>query len=207
MKKASGIFVILCSLLIGNTVLNSTQMKAQDFKAGLILGLNASQIDGDGFGGFDKTGFKFGGFVKRHITDEWAFQLELLFNQRGSQAKTQDGENPAYLYELNYLDLPVMAQYHFLDELYAEAGVEFGYLFSADEERDFIPLDAADRTETIAMNFALGAAYNFYENFSAHFRYSNSIIPVRGSSLNVENSNKGQTSSVISFGISYQFNK
>lgn len=207
MKKTYRLLSIIFLFLTGNTFFNSSQIKAQDFEAGLLLGLNASQIDGDGFGGYDKTGFKIGGFVKRRFTDEWAFQFELLFNQRGSQAKTSEGENPIYLYELNYIDIPVMAQYYFFDELYAEAGLEFGYLLSADEERDFIPLDAADRTESIAINYAIGAAYNFYENFSVHLRLSNSLTSVRDSSLNVENSNKGQLSRVISFGISYLFNK
>ena len=207
MKRRNLLLCVLFSLFIGNIFFNSNQLKAQDFKAGLLVGLNTSQIDGDGFGGYDKTGFKFGGFVRRHFTDEWAFQLELLFNQRGSQSKADEGENPLYSYELNYLEIPLLAQYYFLDELYAEAGLEFAYLLSADEERNFITLDAADRTESIAINYSIGAGYNFYENFSVHLRLSNSLIPVRDSSLNVENSNKGQLSRVISFGISYLFNK
>lgn len=207
MKKATRLLSIAFSLFLGNIFFNSHQLQAQDFQAGLLVGLNASQIDGDGFGGYDKTGFKFGGFVRRHFTDEWAFQFELLYNHRGSQSKTEEGENPLYSYKLNYIEIPVLAQYYFFDELYAEAGLEFGYLLSAEEERDFIALDAADSTESIAMNYAIGVGYNFYENFSAHLRISNSLLPVRDASLNVENSNKGQLSRVISFGISYLFNK
>ena len=207
MKKSSIALLSLSTFLGINTLFNSNQATAQDFKAGVLVGVNATQIDGDTYGGFDKTGFKFGGFVKRHLNKEWAVQMELLYNQRGSQAPTQDDENPVYKYEINYLDMPIMAQYYFIEELYAEAGIELGYLLSAKEERDFLDLEAADRTKNFSMNWGLGVGYNFYDNFSAHLRYNRSLIPVRGSSENLEDSNKGQISRVISFGVSYQFNK
>ena len=43
--------------------ISSIQMNAQVFKPGVILGLNTSQVSGDGYGGFHKIGFIFGVLV------------------------------------------------------------------------------------------------------------------------------------------------
>jgi hypothetical protein len=45
----------------------SYNLKAQEFRAGLIGGIVASQVDGDRIGGFYKAGFSGGLFVYRDL--------------------------------------------------------------------------------------------------------------------------------------------
>ena len=44
------------------------QVNGQGFKAGLIVGLSATQLSGDNLGGFDKAGLIAGGMVKTELS-------------------------------------------------------------------------------------------------------------------------------------------
>ena len=46
--------------------------KSQVFKSGLILGLSGSQVEGDGYGGYNKLGFIAGGFTNTNLSEKWS---------------------------------------------------------------------------------------------------------------------------------------
>lgn len=79
---------------------------AQNVGGGLTLGLNASQIDGDSFKGFNKAGIQAGGFVYFKLSDKVKFQPEIVFDQLGSNNKIN---TPI---KLNYVSVPILLNFN-----------------------------------------------------------------------------------------------
>lgn len=84
--------------------------RQQRFKAGLIAGVTAAQIDGDASAGYNKVGLQGGlrGIVL--LKPKQDASIELLFTQRGSrnEAKTP----PFFKTTLNYIEVPLQWHYH-----------------------------------------------------------------------------------------------
>ncbi len=81
----------------------------QRFKAGILAGVTAAQIDGDASAGYNKVGLQAGlrGIVL--LNQKQDASIEILFTQRGSrnEAKTP----PFFKTTLNYIEVPV--QWHY----------------------------------------------------------------------------------------------
>ncbi|MEZ4772171.1 MAG: outer membrane beta-barrel protein [Bacteroidia bacterium] len=84
---------------------------AQNFSGGLILGINASQIDGDNIKGFHKRGGTIGGYVNYRFSETFSIQPEILIEQLGSRSKdrrlTVLGGSAVDL-NINSLNLPLL---------------------------------------------------------------------------------------------------
>lgn len=84
--------------------------RTQRFKAGIIAGITASQIDGDASAGYNKVGLQGGlrGIIV--LRPKQDASIELLFTQRGSrnEAKTP----PYFKTTLNYIEVPLQWHYH-----------------------------------------------------------------------------------------------
>ena len=64
--------------------MSSLSLSGQTFKAGLLAGLSGSQIEGDGYGGYNKLGFIAGGFSNVDLNEKWSTQIEIYFINKGS---------------------------------------------------------------------------------------------------------------------------
>ncbi|RMG31113.1 MAG: hypothetical protein D6730_01685, partial [Bacteroidetes bacterium] len=93
----SGLPLLLCCLM-----LLAAPAHSQNVGGGLILGLNASQIDGDRFAGFQKAGLNIGGFVYYAFSPSLRLQPEIVFEQLGS-ANEQE-----LIIKMNYISVPVL---------------------------------------------------------------------------------------------------
>ncbi len=87
------------------------------FKAGIIAGVTASQIDGDLSAGYNKLGLQGGLRVIGRLTERTDASLEFLFSQRGAQREFIQNRfgDPLYPITLNYVEIPV--QWHYKDWL------------------------------------------------------------------------------------------
>ena len=74
------------SLLFFLFHLTAYQLTAQNFSARLMLGINGSQIDGDGMSGYYKPGLAAGAGVRFPLTDKISFGPEFLYSMKGSKA-------------------------------------------------------------------------------------------------------------------------
>jgi hypothetical protein len=87
------------------------------FKAAVIAGLTASQIDGDQSAGYNKLGLQAGlrGIARLKARED--LSIEFLYAQRGSQSTLlKDQFDPfRFSHTLNYLEIPV--QWHYKDWL------------------------------------------------------------------------------------------
>lgn len=98
---------------------DARSQRTQRFKAGLIAGLTASQIDGDASAGYHKLGWQAGlrGIVR--LKPKQQASVEILYTQRG--CRNEPKTFPFYSTTLDYIEVPV--QWHYSDWL-VEAGDE-----------------------------------------------------------------------------------
>ncbi|UOQ75815.1 PorT family protein [Hymenobacter sp. 5516J-16] len=68
-----------------------------------------------------------GALIRIKITQQLALQAEGLYAQRGDKSTSY---GPSIMHRLNYLSLPVLAQYHYGD-VFFEAGPSFSQLYAA----------------------------------------------------------------------------
>ncbi len=161
----------------------SFTLRAQNnnrFEAGLKIGVNGSQIDGDGYTGWDKAGLNLGVFARTDFSEKWGMQFDLLYSQKGSR-DPQDADNNKfnyYLIRLDYVEVPVLAQYSF-SRFRAEFGPTFGVLVNSYEENENgeIPVSAFD-FKPFELGYTLGGYMDITERFFLNIRYNRSFLPV-----------------------------
>jgi hypothetical protein len=127
--------LLLRGLLLG-ALLGWAALLAQNFSGGLAIGFSATQVDGDGTGGFRKAGPSAGGFLQYRLDERWALQGELLYEQLGSATPQ------VVLLRAHYASLPLLLSRRFQLQqgetgrrhvLSAEAGPVVGALFQASD--------------------------------------------------------------------------
>jgi len=102
---------------------------AQSFDAYVELGINASQIDGDELAGYNQPGLRVGAHVALPLDSIWLVRGGIVYSGKGSRHGERD-----LLFQIlrvNYLELPVVAQYALLDKVSLTAGFTANYLIQA----------------------------------------------------------------------------
>ena len=177
------------------------------FKAGLMLGLNTSQVSGDNLSGFNKAGIIGGGFVRTAFNDMWGAQMEMVYTMKGSRKvpKPEEG-NANYTLRLNYVEIPVLLKVK-LKRLSYDFGPSVGVLISDFEELNSQEISYANRPfKRTEVSLIAGAAYSIKDNIEFTVRLTNSVIPIRDHANGATFTwNTGQYNSVLSFAFHYRF--
>ncbi len=124
------------------------------------------------------TGFHLGGGIGFLLCDSWTLQPEVLFSKQGSDYKEVYSEGEfteefSGTYTLNYLNVPVMAQYEVFDGFALEAGPQVGFLLSANEDEDGIgEEDITDEVKGVDFGAVVGANYTFNNGINVGARYN-----------------------------------
>ena len=191
-------FLVCCSL-------NSF---SQEFKGGFFAGLTSSQVDGDNYGGFDKTGFLIGAFTNRQYSEKFFLQLEILYSHRASKHNINEekGELEYYKMHLEFVEVPLIAIYKYSDQLAFETGISGGFLTRSYEDDGFQRF-ISNPYYKFAVSSIVGVKYSLTENIILDLRETYSLRPIRGYAVNKLGINKyGQFSNSLSFTINYLFN-
>lgn len=179
----------------------SVNSYSQRFRAGLIGGLTATDLNGadqvDNDNDFGKAGFTGGGFVNAKLADETnSVQFEIIYVQKGHSERNYDTTgNLISYYKLNldYIEVPVLFRHQLffnvnkkeVNRFALEFGPSFGTLvrikqdglgyiggnFTGGTYRN----DSFRKTET-ALN--IGVCYTVKNNLFFDVRYTNSIVHV-----------------------------
>jgi hypothetical protein len=203
-------FMLKGKLLLLYFLLAFVNTEAQNFKAGAFAGISTSQVSGDNLGGFNKAGLLFGTFVNKQIGDSSLLEMEILYVQKGSQ-QAQDLEKGKAYYQLkvNYVEVPLLYKYKMRKFTY-EFGASIGFLINSkvSDILGELPEGAIEnrpfkKTET---SVCAGLNYKIYKGFSANWRFTNSVLPIRdhvGGSFRL---NLGQYNTAMYFILRYSFN-
>jgi hypothetical protein len=186
-------------------------LQAQNFRSGLRLGLNASQVDGDHMGGYRKAGPVAGLYVNYPFSKKWAGQFEMLYSQKGSKRQfsvtTGGGPGDWNKLTLHYVEVPVLVEYTMNKKLKVQAGLGAAYLFGAQLE-DLLGLEAeADFFDKYEISSTFGGTYQVGDRLSLFARHTNSVFSIWKKDTPVLGNYKkyGFYSLVASFGVYYHF--
>lgn len=159
------------------------------FYAGVAIGINASQIDGDNFSGFHKAGLNAGIISYIKLKPKLYGNIELLYSAKGARDvkeynSPQVGTVPViYTAKLNYVEIPLLLHYQAQDRIHAGAGLSYSRLFSAKEAIDEVIPNSINRREPNFkqedINLLLSIAYQLSGNLFARVRYQYSLGTIR----------------------------
>lgn len=189
---------------------------AQVFKVGAVLGLSGSQVEGDGYAGYNKLGFIVGGFTNVEFSKKFSTQLEMYYINKGSQKNpnTSQGDYDAFNLNINYIEIPIAIRYHFKSFLF-EAGPYYSVFLNYTMSDEYgSRTDEPFPFKKYDFGAFLGFQYNLNEHFGLNLRSKNSIVPIRDfqnfdQQIGILNQlfNRGWYNLDLNFTVRYQFNK
>lgn len=124
----------LLLLLAGLTVSSLAEAQALRFDGGPVAGINAAQVQGDEYTGFNKLGLSGGAFIDvRNPENYWGIRLEMHYAEKGSR-RGGDPEVGTTTIELrmNYIDIPVLFDVN-LGNYQVGIGPYFGRMIKAEK--------------------------------------------------------------------------
>jgi hypothetical protein len=176
-------FVTAACLLFLLLFIGENATAQQRFKAGALLGVNASQIQNDDVGGYHRPGIQGGLRAVVVLADRYDVYIEMLYSQRGSYDK--DGNWKCFNGDLDiflqYIEVPVVFNYKdWLDEekgyykIQASGGFSYGRLISARAEGSCH--DGVDQNfNRDDISVTVGAEYFASEKLSFGARWTRSL--------------------------------
>ena len=198
-------------LLLLFLVLQSTSIHAQQFSVGASFGVNASQISGDGYSGFNKAGISAGLFSTTRINENFDFQFEINYTERGSRknARPSEDDNDFFLLRMPYVEIPFMIRYH-KNKFTYEAGLSYSRLLSyylEDENGSFEIEPQLNQFNNNDFAFLFGVNFNFTDNLIMNWRFNTSFLPFReyDSGSNELPFDAGMYHHYVGFVMKYQF--
>lgn len=154
--------------MVGMTLATITDFDNVKMKAGLVAGVEAEYGISENFG----------------ITGG------VLYSMQGCKAKEGDGKM-----KLDYINVPILANYYVIPGLAIKAGIQPGFLMSA---KDHDGNSFKDEMKKVDISIPLGASYEF-ENFVIDARYN------LGLTKGNKNGSASNKNSVLMFTVGYKF--
>lgn len=172
-------FLLIILLVVGEMAAYS-----QAFEGGVLAGLNASQVDGDGYSGYHKPGMVAGAYVLTHLSRTVFSGMEIRFAQKGSRKNPnpKTGDQTVYKMRLNYIDLPVYLGVHTSQKSSILAGLSAGYLMSGADYDNYdkvIPPPGQPTFNNFDFQGFLGFRFQMTDRLSVDLRGAYSLLPIR----------------------------
>ncbi|MDD2565106.1 MAG: porin family protein [Salinivirgaceae bacterium] len=176
MNKQNTLYLSVLVLIFGFSNLNAQK----PFKAGFSVGALTTQVDGDGYGGYDKSGIQAGAWVSREVSNDLILMLEIAYRPKGSKSslKATIDDPDYYKLSLHYVEIPVTLRYRNKNYLF---DVSLGAAYLAKESEKGYILGGLSSSETPGFNkfdliTAVGIGIQLNENWSITARFTYSVI-------------------------------
>jgi len=220
-KIAAILFLILCITVTNQMHAQEYRPEYHDLSAGLVGGVNFSQVDGDGYKGYGKTGFTGGGIiylpfgqVDLPFDATIALSMEVLFTQKGAKG---DGAipNSSVLNQkinLQYAEIPFQLNlYRGPQKSGFGMGLALGYLASNEEtieQSGGIVLKNALPFNKFDLNFVLTGNIHLWNGFFLSPRFQYSMLSIRSGSEDAGYGGRNsQFNNVVALRLMYLFGK
>lgn len=152
--------IILVSLFtLGCTSFLNAQKKG-DVEVGFNIGYNGSNVSDSRTTSDTGSGVNVGGSLDFYFSNAWSIKGKLIYDQKGWDNDVirliNDGNYYQTNYNLNYLTIPVMANWHFGNtrNWYLDFGPYVGFLLNAEDSR--FNADVTENFNTTDFGLALG---------------------------------------------------
>ncbi|WP_367182742.1 porin family protein [uncultured Christiangramia sp.] len=201
MKKT----VLLVTVALMGFVSNSFAQESWSF--GVKGGVNFSTVTGDYFKDpSHRTAFNVGVLAEIPVANRLSIQPEVLYSAQGYDFASIDEDNIFDIddnieYQLDYIQVPVLAKVYVTDGLSVQAGPSFN--FNVNEEIDYSPtenggdIELEDQVKDFEIGGAAGLEYKLNSGFFIQGRYTYGFTEVFDGS--------DAHNSVWQAGIGYQF--
>lgn len=170
MAKYLWFLILFCSFNI---------CQAQTFKAGAIIGLNASQIRGDQSAGFNKLGLVGGLRAAVEVGDKLEASLELLYSQRGSYQQVTNNNPIEFRITTDYVSIPVAINYKdwFIEDqnyyrIHFHGGLSYGRLINSGGDDSPSIIEQYNEND---ISWFGGTSYYLNEHIALTGRYTRSL--------------------------------
>lgn len=193
MKRLTLLLIIILTTL--------STLKAQNFYGGLVLGGITSQVAGDNRSGFNKFGITGGVFAGLPLSNDFSFQMELKYIQKGSRSNDVE-KRPKfdpYLIKLDYIELPLVFSYNLnkiningkpTSWMNIELGLSFDFLIYHREKIKGVSEVGKDPWNKVVSNTLFGFKFGITKNLDISIRTLNSITSIcKTSSERINNGN------------------
>lgn len=183
MKKA--ILILICSIA-ATSFANAQAGLRVGVKGGLNFANFDTETDLD-----SRTGFHAGAFATIKFS-KVAIQPELIFSQQGAQFSVNSLDLES---NFSYLNIPVMLKLYLVGGLNIQAGPQFGFLLSGDQEiPDFngniMEEDVKDFYKSSDFSVGLGVGLDLPFGLTADARYNLGISEINDDESLVETKNQ-----------------
>ena len=149
---------------------------AQEINFGVKGGFNTSKLKGFPGGTSAMSGFHAGAFAEIKLLNTIALQPELIYSRQGSEIDGQDD------LKMDYIQIPVMGKFYFLNIVYIEGGPQVGFLTNAKlGDEDF-----KDFFTSTDVALGLGAGVNLLDKLRAGIRFNFGLSDISEDSNNVK---------------------
>lgn len=194
-------------LIIIASIISFCSNAQVDFTGGILAGGVASQISGDGLGGWDKFGVRAGGWIHMDYNGVYGTQLGIEYVNKGSakQADVNNGDYNQFSFRLHYMEVPILLTYS-LKNFRFGIGPSVGILISQKVDFNGAVGEPSPPFETLDFSGNLSVAWIIGDHSLLEFRGSSSFIPTRPAPAVVNKLSyyeQGNYNQVI--GLSYMF--
>lgn len=185
-------------LFIAVATITFTTAQSQEIRLGAKLGLNIASLGGDSYGLGSlgsRTSFHIGGLAEIPLSGNFALQPEILYSAEGADWSL--GTLGSSDLKLDYIRVPVLAKYYFIEGLSAELGPSFGVLMNAKAGDE----DIKDGYNSFDVAIAVGASYRLNMGVFFSLRYNKGLLNVN----DTNESNIKTQSNVFQISAGYSF--
>lgn len=204
-------------LLLAIGLFGFTNMTAQEFVMfGAKGGVNFSTFSGDGVNAWNdpkgRTSFHLGLVAEIPMSPRFSIQPEVLYSGQGYDIASRENANDVE-YQLDYINVPVIAKIYVFEGLALEAGPQVGFLVNSEvdgnpssvNDNTTVSLDE-DQFNKMDFSVALGASYKFRGGFFVNGRYNIGLRDIYDESFtNNVFSEADARHSVIQAGVGFMF--
>lgn len=148
---------------------NASNANSMDVSFGVKGGVNFATVTGDDFDSPNsRTSFHVGLLAEFPLTDMFSIQAEALYSGQGFESNIDGGlvgGDGNIEYQLDYINVPILAKVYVVEGLSLEAGPQFS--FKVNEEIDSDPNDDpgdTDLDEAETFDFGLAGGLTFQTN-------------------------------------------
>lgn len=166
MQSKSKFFItfLLVFVLASVTRVALAQETNNGLRVGIKGGLNVTNLYVDDVDDENpRYGFHVGVYTQLFESDVFAIQPEILYSTKGTRTEYDGALDGSVDFNLNYLDIPVLAVFKLGDAAEIHVGPYFGYLLSAniDADGDIDGEDELDRDNFKSWDYGISAGVGF----------------------------------------------
>jgi opacity protein-like surface antigen len=172
MKK----LIIVVSMVFVFTTVTVAQTKG-DVEFGFNVGYNTSTVSTTDDSAESGNGFNVGFAADYYFSDRWSIKGKLIYDQKGWDngfvTDSDSGVSFVTDYNLNYLTVPVMANWHFGKKRnwYLDFGPYVGFLMSAEDTKFGLDLKDSFNSTDFGLNFGIGVKIPVSNKMKLTFEY------------------------------------